>query len=69
MHAPLSVIHTDIQVFEKAILVTNDKSFIPEGWGTFPKELMPVNLWMEAEDARIRPPLSIGLDSKTSLKI
>jgi|GEM_PF-6256795 len=48
------------------LLVTNDKSFIPEGWGTSPNELMPVNLWMEAEDAQIRPPLSIGLDPKAS---
>lgn len=48
------------------LLVTNDKSFIPEGWGTSPKELMPVNLWMEAEDARIRPPLGIGMDPNAS---
>ena len=48
------------------LLVTNDNSFIPEGWGTSPKELMPVNLWMEAEDAQIRSPLGIGQDSKAS---
>ena len=39
------------------VLVTNDKSFVPEGWGTAPDELQPIYLWMEAEDAEIHPPL------------
>ena len=48
------------------VLVTNDVHFVPEGWGTSPKELEPVHLWMEAEDADIKPPLSIGRDHEAS---
>lgn len=48
------------------ILVTNDNLFVPEGWGTSPDELNPINLWMEAEDADVRPPLNIGRDSGAS---
>ena len=48
------------------ILVTNDDSFVPEGWGTAPDELMPVYLWMEAEDAVIRTPLTRGTDEGAS---
>lgn len=48
------------------ILVTNDELFVPEGWGTSPKELKPINLWMEAEDAEIKPPLKIGADPGAS---
>ena len=48
------------------ILITNDELFIPEGWGTSPKELEPIHLWMEAEDAQVRTPLTIGNDPEAS---
>lgn len=48
------------------VLITNDLSYNPEGWGTSPDELEPVYLWMEAEDAEISPPLQHGHDASAS---
>ena len=48
------------------LLITNDDTYRPEGWGTSPDELIPTYLWVEAEDGVLTDPLSIKEDSTAS---
>ena len=48
------------------LLLTNDMSFIPEGWGTAPNDLKPSYFWVEAEDGMLSPPLFAASDTTAS---
>lgn len=48
------------------LLITNDKSFRPEGWGTSPRDLVPSYFWVEAEDGMLTRPLMAEVDPTAS---
>ena len=49
------------------LLVTNDLSFKPEGWGTSPDDIDPIYYWVEAEAGLLTKPLIIEQDSSASM--